>query len=131
MGSNMQPKANHKFPCRLTVLAKSLRKQSTNGEKKLWSQFQKLRLSHGIRFRRQQPIGRYIADFYSAAYKCVVEIDGTSHDSKIICDVERDNFMRSLGLTILRFTEHDAQSKSEAVLETILTHLKLTPTYHT
>ena len=120
----MNSEAQHKFPARLSGLAKGLRKQPTLGEKKLWALFQKLRLSNGIRFRRQQPIGNYIADFYCASYKCVVEIDGVSHETKAHRDLQRDDDMKSLGICVLRFTEQETQQNCEAVLETILTHLK-------
>jgi len=129
VGSIMSSNANHKFPTRLSGLAKALRKQATPGEKKLWALFQKLRLSTGIRFRRQQPIGNYIADFYCASYKCVVEIDGISHETKVSQDLVRNDYMKSLGITVFRFTEQETQQNCEAVLETILAHFKsLSPT---
>jgi adenine-specific DNA-methyltransferase len=108
---------------RLPRFANKLRKEPTPGERKLWAILKNIRLTDKVRFRRQQPIGNYIADFYCASYACVIEIDGMSHDSKIAKDHERDAFMKNLGLTVLRFSEQDAYRDPEGVAQTIMAHL--------
>jgi very-short-patch-repair endonuclease len=67
---------NRKYLETLIGLAKILRKDSTPAEKKLWIALQEMRLATGIKFRRQKPVGFYIADFYCASLKCIIEIDG-------------------------------------------------------
>ncbi|NDE91275.1 MAG: endonuclease domain-containing protein [Alphaproteobacteria bacterium] len=120
-----KPKASHHYEQSLIGLANNLRKMATPGEKKLWQEFQKLRLSMGVRFRRQQPIGKYIADFYCAKYRCVVEIDGISHDTKIEQDNDRDVYMKGLGLHILRFTQGEVLQDVEAIMNTIIASLNV------
>ena len=59
---------------------------------------------HGLKFRRQHQIGLYIVDFYCHEKQLVVELDGGIHDnqSQIILDQQRDEYLRSLGLTVFR-----------------------------
>jgi very-short-patch-repair endonuclease len=89
-----------------TELAKELRKRLTPAEKTLWA---RLRMEQfmGLRFRRQQPIGRYIADFYCDAFGLVVELDGPIHDQQQDRDAARDHFMNELGLTVWRVRNDD------------------------
>ena len=70
-----------------------------------------------IKFRRQHPIGPYIADFYSRDAHLVVEIDGSAHftEESIAYDKERDTYMRSLGIDVLRFTTTEVMNNTEGV----------------
>jgi very-short-patch-repair endonuclease len=106
----------------LSAKAHHLRRESTTGEEKLWSALRELRYSHALKFRRQQPIGPFIADFYCAALKCVVEVDGLSHDNEDgqERDRKRDAFMRENGLRVLRFTERDVVKNVTSIVQTIL-----------
>ena len=63
----------------------------------------------GLDFGRQKIIGHYIADFYCDKAKVVIEIDGSSHNDKIEYDNERDEYMKALGLTVLRITDSDVK----------------------
>jgi very-short-patch-repair endonuclease len=76
----------------------------------------------GLKFRRQHPFERYTADFYCAAAKLVVEIDGTSHDmgDNPERDLRRDASMREQGLQVLRFTADDVMKDVESVVTAIL-----------
>ena len=56
----------------------------------------------GVGFRRQHPIGPYVADFYCPAAKLVIEVDGQTHDFTVERDEFRDDYMRGLGLHIIR-----------------------------
>ena len=89
---------NYKF-------AKRMRKNMTPWELRLWGLcLRKLPL----RFKRQHLLGTYIVDFYCAKAKLVVEIDGGQHyydDDTQNKDAERDEFLKSQGLTILRFSD--------------------------
>lgn len=87
----------------------------------LWSRLQGKQLN-GFRFRRQHGIGRYVADFYCPAVKLVIEIDGDSHftDQAEKYDEQRNEYMRMLGLKVIRFTNQDIRKNLSTVLETIL-----------
>ena len=76
----------------------------------------------GLKFRRQHPFERYTADFYCAAAKLVVEIDGVSHDMGDTPkrDVRRDEWMREEGLQVLRFNANDVMRDLESVVTAIV-----------
>jgi very-short-patch-repair endonuclease len=98
--------------------AKELRGQMPLAEKRLWKHLRAKQMN-GLRFRRQEPVGNYIADFYCAAVKLVIELDGDSHSERAEADALRDEVLRSEGYTVLRF--HNAQIFNDltGVLETI------------
>jgi len=104
--------------------AKELRSRPTDAEQKLWEYLR----THpcGYKFRRQHPLNYYIVDFYCHAKKIVIEADGSIHDRPdiIISDQEREAILRSLGLNILRFTNHDIMHHTEQVINTIHHHLQ-------
>ncbi|BDX03963.1 hypothetical protein MACH16_27110 [Marinomonas pontica] len=75
-----------------------------------------------MKFRRQHGIGPYIVDFYCPEKRLVIEIDGDSHynlDTQVY-DRKRDDFMRSLGLQVMRFTNQDILENLGSVLEVVL-----------
>ena len=75
-----------------------------------------------MKFRRQHGIGPYIVDFYCPEKRLVIEIDGDSHynpDTQIY-DRKRDDFMKSLGLQVMRFTNQDILEKLDSVLDRVL-----------
>jgi len=76
----------------------------------------------GLKFRRQHPFERYTADFYCAAAKLVVEIDGASHGmgDNPVRDLRRDESMRKQGLQVLRFNADDVMRDVESVVTAIL-----------
>jgi adenine-specific DNA-methyltransferase len=76
----------------------------------------------GVKFRKQHPIGPYIADFYNHECGLVVEIDGSQHSGSaeaLAYDKDRDAFMENLGLTVLRFSAHEVGADMEGVLASI------------
>ena len=93
---------------------RALRKEMTPEEKQLWYHFLK---NYPIRFNRQRPIGNYIVDFYSSKAKLVIEIDGCQHyeESNLIADAERTDFINSLGIDVIRFSNHDIKINFEGV----------------
>ncbi len=117
----MPPKANpqhrreHKTP-----FAKALRRQPTDAERKLWWLLRRKRVE-GIRFRRQQPIGPYVADFFCAAAKLIVELDGEQHgtDANLEYDEQRTQYLDARGYRVLRLGNHFLLKHPEAALETI------------
>ena len=101
--------------------AKTLRKRLTSAEALLWSELRGYRKS-GAHFRRQVPIGRYVADFACHRNKLIVEIDGVSHtyDATIARDAERDCFLNARGYRVLRFTNEDVLRSCGEVIDHIL-----------
>jgi very-short-patch-repair endonuclease len=96
----------------------------TAPEKRLWLQLRAKRLA-GAKFRRQQVIGRYIADFACRAPMIVVEVDGETHAERAEQDTERTAFLEGQGYKVLRFTNADVMANLEGVLETITAALPL------
>jgi len=99
-------------------LAKALRKNMTPWERKLWYAFLKY---YPIRFQRQKAIGNYIADFYCAKAKLVVELDGGGHYTaeKEEKDALRTAELEAMDLTVLRICNLDIDRNFEGVCEYI------------
>ena len=98
--------------------ARRMRHAMTEAECRIWFEvLQKMQ----PRIRRQRPIGRFIVDFYCAARKLVIEIDGESHNSEeaLAYDQERTAFLQAQGLTVLRFTNSEVMSHLEGVHEMV------------
>ena len=70
----------------------------------------------GYQFMRQKPIGEYIVDFFCSKLRLVIEIDGESHDGRFLYDVERQKFLESVGLTVIRFNDADVKRDMPNVL---------------
>ena len=110
--------ANHK----LTPNSKKLRKNMTKEEKHLWYDFLKT-LPYTV--NRQKVIGKYIVDFYISSYQIVIELDGSQHyeDKAVKYDAERDNYLRNLGITVLRYSNNDINKNFDGVCQDILNHI--------
>jgi len=102
----------------LLALARELRQRQTPAECILWELVRNRRL-FGLKFRRQHQIGLYIADFYCAEQRFVVELDGEIHDDErqAAFDNKRDQYLRSLGLTVLRVSNDLLLNAPERVLQ--------------
>ena len=102
----------------LTPRAQELRRNMTKEERRLW--FEYLR-NHPYRFRRQVAFGRYILDFYCAAAKLAVELDGSQHyDPEIMqYDQSRTAFFERNGIQIIRFSNTDVLQNLRGVCEAI------------
>jgi len=102
----------------LTPRAKELRKNMTEHETKLWRQFLR---KYPVRFLRQKVVGGYIADFYCAKAKLVIELDGSQHfeEGAIEYDSERTAILNGYGLDVIRFTNSQIDSHFEAVCKQI------------
>jgi len=111
-----------KVSTRLRSNARALRKNSTDAERILWSELRDHRLN-GVGFRRQVPIGNYIADFICHAAKLVIELDGGQHfsDQSEQADAIRTAAIEAKGFRVLRFSNHDVMTNRAGVLETIAT----------
>ncbi len=84
--------------------ARTLRRERTHAERKMWDILRDFR-PRGASFRRETPIGPYIADFAWLSARIVVEVDGDSHetDQGRAHDKKRDAFLRAQGFTVIRF----------------------------
>ena len=108
--------------------ARTLRKAMSDAERKLWFALRAKQLG-GARFRRQHPIGRYIADFVCLERRLVVEVDGGQHTEKdqTIRDLRRDSWLETEGYRVLRVPTIDVYSNITGVLDTIWGALQETP----
>ena len=103
---------------RLTPLAKQLRRNSTTAETLLWRKLRN-RQMNGHKFRRQQPLGPYIADFVCHELRLIIELDGGQHANTLDRDQTRDAYLRTLGYKILRFWNNEVLENLEGVLMSI------------
>ena len=105
---------------RLKERSQQLRENTTVAEQFLWSKI-RLKQLKSCWFYRQKPVGEYIVDFYCPKAKLVVEVDGGQHftDEIIEYDRVRNEYMTSLGLTVLRFTNKEVLSNIARVIEAI------------
>ena len=119
VGGNTQY-AQHNFPIQNQRLAKYMRNNPTDAEYKLWY-YLKNRGICGVKFRRQQPIGDYIADFAAMQEKIIIELDGGQHNGpdNIEKDKIRDKFLLDSGYTVLRFWNNDIFNNINSVLNFI------------
>jgi very-short-patch-repair endonuclease len=100
--------------------ARALRRNLTLPEGLLW---QVIRTRpDGLKFRCQHPIGRCVVDFYCAAARLVIEVDGVSHDmgDRPARDERRDRWLRDQGLRLIRFNAADVMRDLESVVTAIL-----------
>ena len=102
-----------------TEFAKSLRRNMTDAEKKLWYYLRAGRLG-GPKFKRQAPIGAYVVDFVAPALKLIVELDGSHHAQQQEYDAARSRFLNGRGYRVLRIRDDEALRETEAVVEAIL-----------
>ncbi len=100
---------------RLTEFARSMRKQMTEPEARLWTHLRANRFKD-VKFRRQKVIGHYIADFAANEPKLVIEVDGNTHDVDDERDKLRTRFLEGHGYHVLRFLNPDIMQNMEGVL---------------
>lgn len=100
--------------------AKALRRSATEAEQILWQQLRNKKLN-GLKFRRQHPIDKWIADFYCHEKKLVIELDGSVHNDKEIIEYDeaRTKDLKELGMNVIRFKNEDVMTNMETVLKTI------------
>lgn len=114
-----------KYNSNLKNSARYLRKNMTESERTLWSRLRGKQLL-GVQFYRQKPIGKFIVDFFAPKGKLVVEVDGSQHaeDYHTVKDKERDNYLSSIGVRVLRFNSREVLKDTEAVIEVIFRTIK-------
>src|SRR5688500_9054297 len=105
---------------RLIEFARQMRHEPTPAEARLWRLLRNRRTT-GFKFRRQHPVGLYVADFYSASAALVVELDGDTHATEegIEHDRVRHEYLRGLELEVIRFWNVDLKENEDGVLDRI------------
>jgi BirA family biotin operon repressor/biotin-[acetyl-CoA-carboxylase] ligase len=107
---------------RLTPVARKLRKDPTEAEKRLWSRLRSEQL--GARFTRQYPIGNAIVDFACRSLRLAIELDGSQHaDSE--ADAARTRLIEAQGYRVIRFWNNDVLANTDGVLTAIAQELAL------
>ena len=120
MGAHVNNIKNEK----LTDISQVLRSNMTKEEKHLWYDFLKLL---PITVNRQKVIGKYIADFYCAGAKIVIEIDGGQHyeEEARKKDQIRDAYFAEIGITVLRYTNLEIHRNFKGVCADIINHIEV------
>jgi very-short-patch-repair endonuclease len=108
---------------RPTNVARRLRHDSTDAERKLWSHVRDRRLD-GLKFRRQVPITGYVDDFLCVDARLIVELDGGQHAVQTAADAKRTQVLEAAGYFVLRFWNNDVLENIDGVLEEILATLR-------
>ncbi len=105
-------------------LSQNLRKNMTKEERHLWYDFLK---DLPVTVNRQKVIGDYIVDFYCAKAKIVIELDGSQHyfEKGMEKDKVRDEYLRNLGIKILRYSNLDVNNNFRGVCEDILMNIEI------
>src|SRR5579872_2153539 len=108
------------MPNRLTPLARSLRRNATSAERRLWQGLRRRQIA-GLRFRRQVILGGFVADFACFDARMIIEVDGATHgtDQEIARDAARSAALAAQGYDVLRFTNDEVFHNLDGVLETI------------
>ncbi len=112
------------MPTPLTPIARSLRRDATSAERRLWQGLRREQVA-GFRFRRPVILGGFIADFACFEARMVIEVDGATHgtDEEVARDATRSASLAAQGYDVLRFTNDDVFNNLDGVLETIYMRL--------
>ncbi len=105
--------------------ARKLRAEMTPQERKVWAQLRQLNRMLGLHFRRQAPIGPFIADFADLGRRLVIEIDGGGHGGER--DARRDEWLSAEGFAVLRFWNAEVDGNIEGVMQVVLDVLEGCP----
>src|SRR5690606_2491925 len=99
----------------LLEFARSLRRQQTDAETRLWRLLRDRRIQ-GMKFRRQHPIPPYVVDFYCHDARLIIEVDGGQHAGDYLRDQARTAFLEAKGFRVIRFWNNQVLTETEAVL---------------
>lgn len=111
---------NHNYTTFTKLKSKELRQNSTDAERKLWNLLRRNQL-HELHFKRQKPIGKYIADFVCSSEKIIIEIDSGQHneDKNIENDNIRTEYFSNLGYRVIRFWNNEVLENIDGVIAKI------------
>ena len=96
-----------------------LRQHQTISESLLWQEIRNYKI--GLKFRRQHSIGQFVVDFYCPERRLIIEIDGLSHKNKSEKDSDRDQYLKQLNYTVLRFSSTEIEQNIKTVVNTLQT----------
>ena len=110
----------HQYKPKLKNTARTLRKNMTDSELKLWSRIRRKQI-FGLQFYRQRPIGSYIVDFYCPKAELVLGVDGVQHMNRLAMqkDKYRDSYLKQQGVKVLRFDNLQVLKQLDAVVEKV------------
>lgn len=108
----------HRVPPGMTDRARTLRRDATFPERLLWRYLRDRQVSQ-TKFRRQEVLGPYVTDFLCEEHKLVVELDGHSHDTTALEDLEREQFLTAQGFRVIRFRNDDVLRNVDGVVQAI------------
>lgn len=110
----------HQYNPKLKTNARTLRKNMTDSELKLWSRIRRKQM-FGLQFYRQRPIGSYIVDFYCPKAELVLEVDSVQHMNRLAMrnDKYRDSYLKQQGIKVLRFDNVQVLKQLDAVVEKV------------
>ena len=118
-----------RIPPITTARARRLRSDMTDVERKLWNAMRGKQLE-GCRFRRQHPIGAYVADFACVERMLVIELDGGQHQDQEAYDEDRSRYLNQQGWQIVRFWNNEVLENLDGVLEVIVKELQSASPQH-
>ena len=116
----------HRIKVHATANARGLRSEMTDAEQRLWQAIRGKQILNN-RFRRQHPIGSYIADFACIDKKLVIELDGGQHQEQTAYDENRTVFLNTQGWQVLRFWNNEVLENMDGVLVHIVEILAALP----
>ena len=111
---------------RMAVRPRQLRRDATRSEELLWGALRGRALL-GAKWRRQQVLGRFVADFFCAELKAVIEVDGAIHRDQAEADQERQRALEASGLRVLRVRASDVEMDLHGVLDRLAESLRASP----
>jgi very-short-patch-repair endonuclease len=105
----------------LKQLSRNLRNQSTLSEVLMWDESKGKKI-RDYQFMPQKPVGQFFADFYCSKLNLVIEIDGESHETQHqqLKDHLKDEYLNSLGISVLRYDDHDVKTDLSGVMEHLI-----------
>jgi len=117
-----------RYTGKLKEVARTLRRNMTESEQVLWSRLRGKQLL-SVQFYRQKPIGNYIVDFFAPRAELVVEVDGSQHfmTDHVEKDRERDRYLMSRGIRVLRFNSRAVLRDTDSVVEAIYQAMQQKP----
>jgi very-short-patch-repair endonuclease len=109
-------------------IAQRLRRDMTPQERSLWRELRELNFRIRTRFRRQAPVGPFIADFADLGRRLVIEVDGGQHHG--VADQQRDRWLAAQGFLVLRFWNNDVQANLKGVMSRVIDAVEAAPPPH-
>ena len=103
---------------KMVEVAREFRKEPTRGEEILWEALRAKKVD-GVKFRRQQPVGPFVVDFYAPTLRLVIEIDGPVHEYQQEADRARQEILEQLGLKIVRLSAGEVEHSLPTALAKI------------